>query len=332
VTPSATKSDFETVTNEVEKLGFQYIEVAEYDLSQLRSGAGVDPVVQVRELRHYTPKDAIERYSIMMGESVFPPIVVTRDRWIVDGHTRVAARAKRKDKFSPAIVLEMDWENSTAKQRANAHILAATLNANAGTPLTTKEIRLVAEQFIERGVKPEEIARRIGLRASRVAALRREMEATTKLREVGLDNNGGLKGASLRALGARDVMVLTNDPYKELAVLAADAGLNAGEIKRTAQATKEIGTEAGQLDFLAKERGELGDRIHEKSLTGSARPPVARQLRQHLGFVTKFSGRVQELIETDPAVGTTHLEAIDTSIEVLTELRDRQRGDYPEKG
>lgn len=311
---------------EIERLGFTYEEVADYDLTQL----SVDRRVQVREVNHYAPKDTVERFAIQMGEVAFPPIVVTSDAWIVDGNTRVGAKQKRKEKFAPALVLEVVWNNATERQKDDLHVLAATLNAMNGLPLTSKETRVVAAKFIERGYKPEQIARAIGLKPASIAAVKREIDAAAKLERVGLDANGSLKGASLRALGAKDPLNLNDVPFKELAKLAADAGLNASEIVSAAKEARKTGSDTGAIEFLEKERQEHADRIREKELTGGSRPPMSRQLRQHLGFVTKFAGREHELIETDPKVSATHIEAIQSSIDVLSTLLQRQQGDYAE--
>lgn len=320
MTPSAAPSTKSTAVIEIERLGFKYEEVADYDLTQLSP----ERRVQVREPLHYAPKDAVERYMIQMGETSFPPIIVTNDAWIVDGNTRVGAKLRRKEKFFPAFVIEVSWTGATEKQRNDLYILAATMNAMAGQPLTSKEVRQAAARFIERGYKAEEIARAIGLKPASVSAVRKEIEAEKKLERVGLGSNGEMKGASLRALGNSKVLDLNDVPYKELATLAADAGLNASEIVSTAKAAKETGSDAAQVELIQKERVELGDRIREHGLTGAGKPPVSRQLRQHLGFVNKFAGREQELIETDPKVTASHAEAIKNALGVLNALYEAQ--------
>jgi NAD kinase len=61
----------------------------------------------------------------------------------------------------------------------------------------------------------------------------------------------------------------------------------------------------------------MTDRIREHSLTGVTKPPVARMLRQHLGFVTKFVGDEAQLVETNDEVIQQHLEALRVAIAVL---------------
>jgi hypothetical protein len=311
-----------TAVVEIERLGFGWNEVAQYDLTRL----DVSRRVQVREVGHYAQKDIVEQFAIQMGESQFPPIVVTADDWIVDGNTRVGAALRRKAKFFPAFILDVRWGGASEKQQHELSMLAATLNAQGGVRLTAKETREVAAKGVALGWKAEQIGRAIGLAPAGVTAIKKEIEAATKLRRVGLDPNGSVKGASLRALGAKDVLALNDVPFRELAKLATDASLNAGEITSLAKQARETGSDAGAVTLFTTERTEMGDRIRERELTGIGKPPVSRQLRQHLGFVTKYAGKEHELLETDPKVSTTHIEALTNAIAVLTAVLEMQRG------
>ena len=311
-----------TAVPEIERLGFGWTEVADYDLTRLSP----ERRVQVREFAHYAPKESVQRYAIQMGEVAFPPIVVTSDGWIVDGNTRVGAKLLRKEKFSPAVVLDVAWEKANEKSKAELVALAATLNQTNGVPLTAKESREVAAKLVSLGWKTEQIGRAIGAKPSTVTQVKREIAAAAKLQRVGLDPNGSIGGTSLRALGAEKVVDLNDVPFKELATLAADAGFNAGEIGTTAKELREIGSDTGAVDRIQALRVEMGDRIKERELTGVGKPPTSRQLRQHLGFVTKFVGREQELLETDPNVNAMHVEALTVSIAVLTEVLRMQKG------
>jgi hypothetical protein len=304
-----------SAVTEIERLGFSWKEVAQYDLEKL------DPKrrVQVRTAAHYAPKDEIERYAVMMAHSEFPPIIVTTDDWIVDGNTRVGGSLERGQKFFPAIVVDVAWTKGSEKQRRELIALAATLNSQHGRSLDRKEARVVAATLIELNWKAEQIARAIGVQKNIVGAVRREIDAEKKLTKVGLDGNGSLKGASLRALGQTPVLALNDAPYREVALLAADAGLNQGEIVALAKAAKEQGGDVQALELIAKEREEFSERIREHELTGAGKPPVARQLRQALGRITKYEGMIPEtLTETNPVAIESHIAALVQSISILT--------------
>ena len=305
---------------EIERLGFAYSEVPQFDLTRLSEKRRV----QVRDPKHYAPKDSVEQYAVAMEHTEFPPIIVTSDDWIVDGNTRVGASLLRKNKFFPAIVLEVAWKGASTKQQNELVALAATLNQQGGARLTKQEIREVASRLVDLGWKAEQIGRAIGLKTAGVTAVRREIDAAAKLRRVGVDPNGAMKGPSLRALGTKDVLALNDVPYKELATLATDASLNAGEITGLAKEMRGTGSDQGAIDKVQALRTEFADRIKERELTGHGRPPVSRQLRQHLGFVNKFEGREQELIETNPEVFATHAESITRAVRVLSAVLEMQ--------
>lgn len=320
---SATTSAQSTVIAEIERLGFGWTEVSNYDLGKL----DLSRRVQVRESNHYAPKDMVDQFVIQMSEVAFPPPVVTSDGWIVDGNTRVGARKVRKEKFTPAIVLDVNYESgaTTIKQKTLLHALAATLNQTGGLRLTAKEIREVATSLVELGWKTEQIGRAIGLRPSSVTQVKREIAAVGKLGRVGMNANGELKGASLRALGTDNVVGLNDIPFRELATLAADAGFNASEITSTAKELRDIGSDTGAVDRVTSLRDEMNERIQERKLTGIGKPPVSRQLRQRLGFITKFVGRESELLETSPQAIPMHIEALTTAIAVLTDVLAAQK-------
>jgi hypothetical protein len=306
---------------EIERLGFGYSEVAQYPIENL----SIDRRVQVREVKHYAPKETVEQYAVQMSNVPFPPIVVTKDAWIIDGNTRIGAHVKRKDAFTPAIVVEVSWNGATEKQRNLLHALAATPNATGGVRLTSKETREVATRLIKLGWKSDQIGRAIGLKASGVSGVKQELDAVAKLSKVGIvDTNGAAQSASLRALGNSGVVSLNDVPFKELAELAMDAGFNVGEIRSTAKAAKDAGSDQGALDVIRKLRREAADRITEHKLTGKGKPPMPRQLRQHLGFVNKFEGREQELVETNPDNAENHLAALKAAVKVLTEVLKAQ--------
>jgi len=317
---STTQSEPTSVV-EIERLGFKWTLVSQYDLGRVSDAQRV----QVREVSHYNPKSSVEEYAVMMGQSVFPPIVVTSDDWIIDGNTRVRAALKRESKFFPAVVLDVAWGGASPKQQDELYALAATLNQQGGQRLTAKEVREVTARFVRLGWKAEQIGRAVGVRPSGVTAIKKEIDAAAKLKRVGLDASGSIKGASLRALGGSQALSLNDVPYKELAKLSADAALNASEIGTAAKEAKAVGSDTGAIDMLANLRTEMGDRIRENTLTGHAKPPVSRMLRQHLGFVTKFAGDEQQLIETDPKVGPAHIEVLEAAIKVLTVVLKTQQ-------
>ncbi len=306
---------------EIERIGFKYTEVAQYDLTNLSP----DHRVQVRDARNYARKEDVERYAVQMELSEFPPIVITSDGWIVDGNTRVGAAIRRKQNRFPAIVLDLSFDGASAQKQGELHALAATLNALNGQPLTKAETRKAIKHFLELGWTIQQTGRAIGTKPSVISGVKREIDAQEKLKRVGMQGNGELKGASLRALGGPLVLTLNDAPYQKLALLAADAGLNSGEIFAAAKEVKETGSDSAGIARIQQLRTENEERIHQRSLTGVAKPPLARQLRQHLGFVLKFANQEAQLVENNPPVIQQHIETLEKSIAILQGALQLQR-------
>lgn len=304
---------------EIERLGFTWREDAAYDLERL----DVKRRVQVRESKNYAPREQVERYAIQMGESVFPPVIVTKDDWIVDGNTRVGASLVRKQKFFPAIVLDVSYDTEKAK-RPLLDALAATLNSQNGEPLTARERRTVAAKFIELAWKPDQIARAIGVKPATLTQVKQELDALRMMNDVGM-SNGHLSAAALRSLGKKPAIHLNKKPYRDLAELAESAALNSSEITDIAKTAKDTGSDDDAVEVIAKAKTEFAERIRERTLTGAVKPPLARQLRQHLGFVTRFDSGVTEIIETNPAVAAQHIQALEKAVDVLTRALAEQK-------
>jgi hypothetical protein len=311
-----------SATAEIERLGLKWHLVSSYDLDQLSR----DRRVQVRETDHYAPKETVELYAVQMGQSQFPPIVVTEDNWLIDGNTREGALRKRDMKFFQAIVVEVEYagRTTTSKTQQELRALARTLNSQHGVRLTAKEARDGARDMIDLGWKAEHIARALGLRPTAIGQVKKEIAAENRLTAVGLPAPG-LNGAALRVLGSTDALALNDAPYKALATLVADAGYNAQEIATAAKDVRAVGSEAGQMEKLAALRTEAGDRIRERQLTGRGKPAPSRMLRQHLGYINKFTiENAHEMLETDPAVQETAVAALAAAIPVLISVYNMQ--------
>lgn len=314
---------------EVERLGFRWHLEPEYDLDQLHETRWV----QVRESAHYAPKEAVERYAAQMMGTTFPPIVVTQDNYGVDGRTREQARRMRKEKFCTAIVLEEKFEGATPKRKDEMFALAATLNSLNGTALTSKEIRVAVRKFIALDWNTEQIARAIGAAVGVVTQVRKEIAAENRLSRLNVDpNESKLSGATLRAIGSKDIVSMNDEPFKGLASLAGDAGLNAKEISEIGKELRDAGSDAAALDIISRERAEMEARIRERKLTGRGTPPASRMLRQRLGWVNRFMGTEHELVEKAEAAEINHLESMEKAYRVLGNAIELQKKRMAEGG
>jgi len=299
---------------EIERLGFAWREEAQYDLDQLDD----TDRVQVRDSEHYAPKAQVAQYAVQMGQTPFPPIVVTSNHWTVDGNTRKGARKLRKEKYTAAIILDAEF-GKNAKIDARLHALAATLNQTGGQRLTPVEAKAAAKKMLAGGEswKPEQISRAVGIKTATVAQVKREMAAEAKFAKVGFTGEANMSRSVVNAFGSADVTVLNDVPYKKLAELAADANLTASEVNEIAREMKATGSDAGMIAHVDAKRGEMSERIKEHALFGSGKPAPSAMLRRSLGTVTKYAATPAALVEHAPAAAADHLKVLQDVIAIL---------------
>jgi hypothetical protein len=297
---------------EIERLGFKWHEEAQYDLDQLDKTRRI----QVRESEHYAPKAQVAQYAVQMGQTQFPPIVVSRNNWLVDGNTREEAKKVRKEKFGAAIVVDADYGNG-GKTDANFKVLAATLNQAGGQRLTSAETREVAKVLVEQGFLPAHIERSLGVRGSTVSQIRNELAAMAKFAKVGFTDAGKLSPPVIRALGRAEVVGLNDIPFKKLAELAVEANLSAKEIGEMAKEMKATGSDTGMITYIDAQRAAMADRIREHGLYGNGKPAPSSALRRALGYVTKYEATPSALVERSPAAMKEHSDVVWKCIEIL---------------
>jgi hypothetical protein len=303
---------------EIERVGLDYKEVSEFALNRVDIGKRR---IQVREMDHVAPKESVKRFAEQMRTTEFPPMVMTEDDWIVDGNTRVEASRLNKTTFYPAFVLE-SYENATEDRKRKITALAATLNCNAGVALTVAERRKQVPGMLEMNWRVEQIRRALGLTTSIVSQVKKEIEAKAKLDKLGLDVDADKEKLLLRGLGAGSVLLLNDKPYFELAVLSREAGLRIKEVAELAKKMRESGSDEAAIELVARKRRELHERIVEHSLTGNGRPSPASLLRQRLGFILRYEGTEELLVERGVDNIQNYLDNIARSIKVLQQVTE----------
>src|SRR5215471_1061469 len=260
---------------EFNRMGLPALMNAQYDLllpgPEKDKDGTLTKRAQVRDSDNYVPAEAVDRYSVQMGESEFPPIIVTMDDYVVDGNTRRQASLKRKNRYFPAWVIQIKYETAPPEKRMQIEALAATMNSQNGQPLTLAERRRHCASLIKMNWKNEQIARALGIAVSQVTGIRQEADARARITAVGV-RNGRLRPAVLRSLGRTAVLALNNTPYVELVRLAEDANLKADEITTMAKAARETGSDTAALGYLGEQRNGMADRIRQNALTGVGNP------------------------------------------------------------
>lgn len=309
------------ITEEIERYGLTWHLDPQYDVGLTNPKKRV----QVREAEHYAPRENVKAMAAQMGQSPnFPPIVMTEDDYIVDGNTRIGAWIFRKQKFFPAIIVEVAYEGLKQKQKMELHALAATLNQMGGQRLTHAEVVKVTTDLVSLGWTADRIARAVGASPSVVWNTKKKLLGAARLTKIGMDPTK-LSEQGVKALGHETVQNLNDVPFRELATLQRDAGLREAEVSALAKELKAIGDDTGKMTKLAEARAESAQRIREYRLTGNGLPPPSAQLRRSLGYTLKFLGNEAALVEASESAVDTHIQTLEDAVTVLTRALDRQK-------
>ena len=284
--------------------------------------------VQVRAEKHVAPASEVTKYAASMqrGEK-FPPAIMTRDGFLVDGATRAGAAAKNKFPTLPALVLDEDYEGASEQVQQRLFALGAAFNVRNGKGIDRSEIRKVVERI---GQNPlydaTRIAALLGVTEGMVRGILYEKKSRDRATKLGIDVEDRLTASQLRIIGRAEKNV--NDaPLGELLGLTLDAGLAHKEITALLRAMKDAKSDDGALKLLANERAARHEQIATRRATGGkTKPPPASQLRQHLGYVLKFvNGGAIDAVERNPVFQSEHLRKIDDAILALQQIAQRQR-------
>jgi hypothetical protein len=274
--------------------------------------------VQIREEKHYTPREMVTRIAAAMARGdKMPPVVVTSDGYLVDGNTRTQAARHNKFPAVQALILQDKYEGCTDKVEHRLHLLGAALNARHGKGIDRDELRKAVEMI---GQDPTydgtRIAALIGVTDATVKSMLAEMKARQRAESVGIHLNGSVAATPLRILGQASEK-LNDEPYRAVASLAQDTGMGPSELREVIKQMHAAKSDDGAVAVVDEQRKARREQIAEYRASGKSKPPPAAKLRQRLGFILDFESNPRDLLELNPEVVAKHREAIEKSIAVL---------------
>jgi hypothetical protein len=310
---------------QLEAYGFKSRYVPAYELAQLSP----ERRLQVRD-SHKAEGFANKRLAAQYGNQLkhgvdgWPPIIVTEDKWLVDGNTRTGGCLTVERPVFPALVVEGEYGKMPPAQRFRLESLFGTINQKNGARLSPSELNDYLKHQVRNGATKEQLEQRYGVSQSAISNAQREVRFEKRADEVGYDNDD-IKSTVKRELARGPIMDnLSNEEFKAFTTLSIDAGLEPKEISET---FKEIRAEepAARANKIAQLRQDNEERIVNLQTTGKAAQGNAQQLRRYLGWIVKFTDSPHELIETNPDVIDKHTEAIETAITVLQGVLNAQK-------
>jgi len=296
----------------IETLGFQW----EFDFEY----STPDPArrIQIREENHYIPKQMVTQIAAAQerGDKM-PPIVVTKDGYLVDGNTRTAAARQNKYPTIQALVLTDSYEGCTDKVERRLRLLGAAFNARHGKGIDRQEIRAAVEKIsADSSYAGTRIAALIGVTDNTVKGMLAEMKARRRADRAGLHLNGSVTASALRRLGEASDK-LHDEPYRQVTSLVHDTGMSLSELNDILKEMREAGSDEGALHVIEQHRRARREQIAEYRASGHSKPPAAAKLRQRLGFILEYESKPGELVERNSDVAGRHRDEIERAIDVL---------------
>jgi hypothetical protein len=258
----------------LKSLGIRFTYEAESETSQFVS----DPQTQVRLPANQAPVKEVKRYTdLLKNGAEFPPIVVLKDGRIVDGNTRFGAYSALKRKTVPAY-----WCESSSPSIAQR--IGVELNSMAGKRMEKGE--LATWLAAGNGSVSEEEARRItGWSRASINRARSALQFEARRTKLGVPLATSLPETVRASLNS----VANPETFRELTLLADDAGLKPGEVTALAkQANETAKTDVGAaLAAISDARDTLAQAIQERAAGLKASTPLFMQLSLHGGWIIR---------------------------------------------
>lgn len=327
---TATITDHEKLPDEarmtarlIKRLGFNWELDLRYptpDPSQKR--------VQIRAEKHYSPAAEVTKYAAAMARNdAFPPVVVTRDGFLLDGNTRAEAARKNKYPTIPAFILDRDYENAPEQVLRRMHLLGAGFNIRNGRGIDRREItNAVLAVGTGTDYDASQIAKQLGVSAGLVQGVLSEQRARERAEKSGVHVNGSVPTSQLRRLGQAP---LNDKPFMALLQLTQDAGLSVTEINEVIKEVKAAGSDEAAMELINQHRADRREQIAEFAAVGKSRPAYSSQLRQRLGFILNYEDNPKALLELNPTMAETHRETVRRAIGVLNAVLEGLDGLLP---
>jgi hypothetical protein len=217
---------------------------------------------QVREIKHRAPQENVNEYAIQMrAGALFPPMVATHNRRLIDGNTRKGACDVNSIETFPVYLVKLP-------QASYGPMIGAALNQMGGKRLTDEEAFLAAETMIRNGHADEAISRTIGKSPQSVRNYRRQTRYKDAAERTGV---GEVKITATAQRALADIKL--DEPFKEAVQLASTAKLSPRDVQEMVDKIEETRSETQALEVIQEIRTKVapaGPPPHKQNLTKAA--------------------------------------------------------------
>lgn len=277
--------------------------------------------VQVRDEEALAPPREVAKYAQLLRKGVrMPPVIITRDGYLVDGSTRTEAARKIGLVTFPAVILDVNYENAPETMVHDLIILGAAFNLSHGRGMSAANVERVIAQVADEDDSPAELARKLGISSSTATTVINMMKARKKAAALGVKLDESLSISHLKLLGGK-LAKYTDPVMRELMLLTQDAKLSTPDAVSLCRRLEALSTEPARLEALEAERASYAEVINGD---GNPQPSRAAKLRQALGYLIKQSDPAR-LIEMAPAARANHVRVLDAASRQLQAVIAAQR-------
>lgn len=293
--------------------------------------------IQVRDQEEQANPQDVSNYAASMklqtqNSNEFPPRVMTRDGYLIDGVTRSTAASRIGWGYFPSFFLDLSWEDAPDSLKDQYMYLGAALNLNHGRGLSkANKARLILTILASNpDVSPKDVFSRLGggLTQGFVVNVINGEKARKRAEKLGVEM--GHLSASHQAHFGQKSSKFNDAVWQRMIVVARDGQVPVQEIAALTRRIEDLGTDEQKLAELDRELASRQLSGAEK--LGGTRPPLAAQLRRALGMVLKHADNPTVFVETSTTSATPHeralVDTIDTLNKVLTAQRNLSRDRY----
>lgn len=241
---------------------------------------------QVRPIENLAPKQEISEYSQMMrmGDK-FPPVIVTNDGYLVDGHTRTEAARRLGWTEFPAMVLttvNLGDLSAVSPFRDQVMELGTAQNKKHGRRMTNADVARIIEQLAPRH-SVAEIIRDIGCSKSFATMVWNAGRTKEKARQLDIKWENTFSNSLLKLFGGK-IDRYTAPVWGDLFKLAQDANLKIVAVNALMKRIEDFDDETERVAYIASERENYRTIINSGGYTPLTK---SRRVKQALGAIRK---------------------------------------------
>jgi hypothetical protein len=306
----------QTTAARIELLGFGWVYQEDARLGDLSRR------VQVRDMDALAPPGEVSKYATDLKRGdIMPPVIQTRDGYLVDGNTRTQAAIKAGWPYFPAFILDVDFETAPEAMRKQLVILGSAFNLTHGRGMSRKNIERVIQAVASPGDKAKDIAEKLHISQSQVTSVLNVTRARKRAEQLGVDvsDEEAVSVSHLRMLGGRTVRY-TDPVYREFVTLIRDGRMSVKDAKELGTKIEGLTNEDDKLAVLDEERVARRDII----AGGAKKPALSAKLRQTLGFAISNGDEPGNLVELAVASRPLHRRTLVDTISILQKVLAEQ--------